>query len=282
MAGTFSQSFRLVKESFNVLRKDRAIMLFPIITGIVIILLIFPFVLSIGLIENLEKVEIIAPNYFSYLFYLLIFLFYLTIYFVVIFFNVGLITCAYIRLTGGDPTFSNGFKYALKHIKRIFLWSLISATIGVIIVMIEKLKIFNRIIIWIFGISWGLLTFFILPVLIFENKSITQSMKKSGYLFTKTWGEIVVSGVSMGFFFLILGLIVSILVMFFFIFSVYTGSLIAISIFILTILCWIMLGVIHSSLKGIFIAACYIYAITGKTPLEYHEEIIKNAFMLKS
>ena len=272
MIGTFSRSFQLVKESFAVLKKDKEIMLFPIISSIVTILLFISFILPVYFFTYIKIGEITN----NYLYYILFFIYYLLSYFIVIFFNTGLITCAHIKLNGGNPTFSDGFRNATKHIGKIFIWALISATVGLVLRTIaDRSKVLGRIIIAVIGIVWSLLTFFVVPVMIFEDISVIQSIKKSGHLFEKTWGENVIGQFSMGFFFFILGLIGVVPL----ILSFSTGSFIlTISALALMIIYWVILGIISSSLNGIFVTALYDYANTGKIPSIYSSEIIKNAF----
>lgn len=278
MAGRFSRSFQLVKESFAVLKKDKEIMLFPIISSIVFILLFISFLIPLFfLLKGMQAGDVTdIPEYYAYP---VLFLIYLVSYFIVIFFNTGLITCAHIRLNGGDPTFGDGFRNAVKHIGEIFVWSLVASTVGIILrIASDKSNTLGKIVISIIGMAWNLLTFFIVPVLIFEDLSIMESIKKSGYLFKKTWGETVIGKFSMGLFF-------TILVFFGFIplvISFFLGSIIAVVFgFAIMLLYWIFLGIVSSSLNGIFITALYNYANTGKIPSAYSSEIIKNAFKPK-
>ena len=278
----FSRSFQLVKESFAVLKKDKEIMLFPFISGILTIVafitLIVPFaVLTLG---N----DISSP-----LFYGLLFIYYLITSFIIIFFNTGLITCAHLRLHGKDPTFKDGLKNAWKHLGNILVWSLISATVGLILRMIvdriensERLgpvgKLIGMIVIGLLGMAWSFLTFFVIPIMIFENKGAFASIKQSGSLFKKTWGENVLGQFSMGLFFGLLFLIgVSAAIMAFF-----SGSLVVMVIVgALTLLYWTVLAILSTSLNGIFVAAMYSYAKTGKVPSAYSPELIKSVFRTK-
>ena len=275
MGGAFSRSFQLVKESFAVLKKDKEIMLFPIVSSITTVLLFISFIIPVYFLTDIRTGDILTNP----LYYILLFAYYFLSYFIVILFNTGLITCANIRLNGGDPTFSDGFRNATRHIGKIFVWALISATAGLILNMLaNKSKNLGRIVIAIIGMVWSLLTFFVVPVMIFENISVMQSIKKSGHLFKKTWGENVMGQFSMGLFFLVLG-IVGIIPL---VISFFTGSfIITILVAALMILYWGILGIISSSLSGIFVAALYNYANTGKIPSAYSPEVIKNAFKPK-
>ncbi len=278
----FSRSFQLVKESLAVLKKDKEIMLFPIVSGILTIIafisLFIPFVI-IALATG------ISPP----LFYLLFFVYYLITSFIVIFFNTGLIACAHMRLNGKDPTFKDGLSKAWKHITQILAWSLISATVGLILRMIvdriensERLgpvgKFVGMIFIGLLGMAWSFLTFFVIPVMIFENKGVFVSIKHSGSLFKKTWGENVLGQFSMG---LVFGLL-SLIGVGAFVLAFLSGSFAVILVVGgLVLLYWTILAILSASLNGVFVAALYNYATTGKVPSAYSSELVKGAFRAK-
>ncbi len=277
MMERYSRSFQLVKESFEVLKKDKEIMLFPVISAIVTVLLLISFIIPVFYLNFMTPLRAYFEGVGGYIF---IFIYYILSYFIVIFFNTGLITCAHIRLNGGDPTFSDGFDNAKKHIGKIFVWALISATVGTILRMISNRSgMVGRIIIAIIGMAWSLLTFFVVPVMVLEDVSVFESIKKSGYLFKKTWGENVIVQFSMGFIFFILALIGIVPLLLSFV----TGSLIfIIPIFALTVIYWVLLGIVSASLDGIFVAALYDYANTGKIPSAFSPEVIRGAFAPKN
>jgi len=185
MFGNISNSWSLIKKSFGILRKDKEIMLFPILSGVVTLILLASFALPVvfygdqlGVLDN--NIAIWAG----------VFLFYLLSYFIVIFFNVGLVTCVHMRLNGQDPTFSDGVNNAMEHVGKIFVWALISATVGVILRYIaEKSGFVDRIIIALLGTAWSLMTFFVVPMMVFEEKSVFGSISGSKDLFFKTRGK---------------------------------------------------------------------------------------------
>ncbi len=270
MFENFTRSFQLVKESFEVLKKDKEIMLFPVISAIVTVLLLISFLVPIFFYNT-------GIDNFGYG---LLFVYYILSYFIVIFFNTGLITCAHMRLNGKDPTFRDGFNNAKKHIGKIFLWALISATIGLVLrIIADRSSWVGKIIVAIIGMAWSLITFFVIPVMVFENISVFESIKRSGYLFKKTWGENVIGQFSMGFIFLILG-IAGIIPL---ILALMAGSFVLIiPVFALVVIYWIFLGIVSASLEGIFVAALYNYASTGKIPSAYSPEVITTAFQPKN
>ncbi|MFH1234595.1 MAG: DUF6159 family protein [Candidatus Diapherotrites archaeon] len=272
---TISQSWDLVKESFSVLRKDKEMLLFPLISGITALLLLASFIVPIFFLGGTE-----SSGAFDTLWLVWLFAYYVLSYFIVIFFNVGLVTCAHIRLSGGDPTFRDGLNNAFKNIGKIFVWALIAATVGMVLRFLsEKAGLIGRIIIAILGMAWSFLTFFVVPVLVFEGVGPIESIKRSGSLFKKTWGENIAGQVSMGFIFflLIIGGAIVLLVPAFL-----SGMPLAIVAAIALLVAYIVvLSIVSSALDGIFKTALYIYATTGKVPEAFKPELVETAFQRK-
>ena len=211
--------------------------------------------------------------------YAILFLFYLTSYFVIVFFNVGLVYCAHIRIKGGDPTFRDGLNAAFANIGKIFMWALISATVGMILnILSRRAGVIGRIVISLIGMAWTLLTFFVVPAMIIEKRSVKDSISKSGALFKKTWGENVVGQFQIGLIFFILSLFGLI----FPIIGLLTGNGILFIAFLgIAFFYWVLLGIINSSLDGIFKTALYEYATTGVVPAGFSDDTIKNAYRHK-
>lgn len=289
MAKIIQKSSQLIEESFNVLKKDKEIVLFPFIAiilsfcllGLYVLIVLGPF-RSWGVI-CIEKNNIIINNYI--IFFGLIFFYYLLAHFLATFFTAGLITCAYLRFRGENPTARDGFKNAFNYIKKIFIWTLISATMGLILNILsrlsEKLKpktlrMLGGIFIFLTSIAWRLLTFFIVPVMIFENKKGTEAIKRSGYLFKKTWGENVVAQFSIAAYFAIF-LLLGVTALYFVLASgLSIGIIIPLAAFL--VICILMFLVIFQAVTGVLKTALYVYAATGKVPTGFSKKSIKNAF----
>ena len=105
---------------------------------------------------------------------------YVALAFVTIFFNAAVIGTAMKRLKGEDATISDGLALARQHIGKIFVWALITATVGMILRTIqERSGIIGRILLGIVGIAWTVLTFFVVPVLLYEPVGVGESIKRS-------------------------------------------------------------------------------------------------------
>jgi len=276
VAGTFNRSMQIFKESLGVLKQDKELVLFPIISGIVMLILTASFIVPIVLFTGIKDGEI--EN--NVLYYVFFFIFYLIGYFVVIFFNTGLIACVQIRLSGGDPKFSDGMQYATGNLGKIAGWALISATVGMILQMIrERAGILGRIAAGLFGMAWNLITYFVIPVMIFQNAGVIDSIKQSASLFKRTWGENVVLRFSLGFVLFLLGLVGAVPI---FLAAITGSAAVIIAVGAVVVLYWFALGIIGAALNGIFATALYNYAMTGTVPSAFSPAVIAGAFEQKT
>lgn len=254
--------------SFSVLRKDKEILLLPLISGVFLILI------WVLLFASIVGAMFLAPGVAAMLFSppvlygwpVLLFILYVISYFIVIYFNAAVIACAMIRLNGGDPTVRDGLQRANQHLGKIFAWALVSATIGLILQAISRRAGFaGRIAIWLIGVAWSVATYFVVPVLIFENEGAWGSLKKSANLFKNTFGTTMVSSIAMGLIFFGLALI-GLVPLFFGIWAFISlnsvlGLIVGIAV---AFVYWIIIACVSSAAQGVLVAALYRYATTGK------------------
>ncbi len=268
--GRWSRSVALTKMSFQVIRKDKEILLFPVISGITSIIVMASFFGSWLFLTGFD-IQGMQNNPFSYVF---IFLFYLVSYFVVIFFNVALVACSMKRLEGGDPTVRYGLNFASGRIKAIFKWTLVAATVGLILRIIsERSGVIGKLIIGLIGAGWSVATYFVVPIIAFEDVGPWQAIKRSLGLLRGTWGESLLSNLGMGLIFFALALL-GILPL---ILTIFIGNLwLIVAIGITVIVYWVLLGVLASTASVVLLTALYRYATTGKISEEFPENAIKN------
>jgi len=274
--GKIRRSFELAGKSLSVLRKDKEMLLFPIsslilgilVTGIAVFLLYFSGSFQEIVHKKAEHVTVVWL-------YLGLFLYYLVIYFIGIFFNAALVKCVYIRLRGGNPTFSDGIKSSLQNIKAIFLWSLIASTVGIILNIIQdKFRRFG----WVIGnigqVAWSCAILFVVPVLIIEKESVINSIKKSAKIFVQRWGESVVGGIGIGIaaaIYLFAGLAVILLLCF----LSHIPWIIGLCISLLHVFLTFLVSV---TLNDIYTIALYNYATSGESTDIFSEDMLKNSF----
>jgi uncharacterized membrane protein len=255
------------------LAKDKEILLFPLLSGIITIVA-FASVVSAGVMsgvfQHFDKRDPVM--------YAVAFVWYFISWFIVLFFNVAVIECASIRLRGGDPTIADGFRASMQHLGRITAWAFVSATVGVILrFLADRSGLIGRIIVGLLGAAWSIATYFIVPVMIFEKRSLRDSVKQSTQLIAKTWGESLLAAGGVGAFIALLavaGLIVPIAALFISPMAMLIGLGVV-------VVYWIALAVMSEALTGIFRTALYLYATEGRTPAGFTPEFVQNAFAPK-
>jgi len=265
------RSLELVKASWRILMEDKKLLAFPILSGIVTLLVIATFVVPLIFTDGAYS---LATNSVAGI--ILLFLFYLVSYFVVIFFNVGLISCVHAKLNGKDMTVGEGLSAAGRHIGSIFAWAVVAATVGLILHMIEdRAGFLGQIAASIVGGVWSLVTLFVVPVLAFEDKGVFSAMKESVELFKKTWGESVVGTISITLIFVAIGFVGLLLVLGTLFIGNFTLFMVALALFIVLIA---VLAILSSAMQGIFTVALYTYAKTGSAPGIFGPGVVESAF----
>ncbi len=265
------RSFELVKASWRILMEDKKLLAFPIMSGIVTLLVIATFVVPLIFTDGAYS---FATNSVTGI--ILLFLFYLVSYFVVIFFNVGLISCVHAKLNGKSMTVREGLSAAGRHIGSIFAWAIVAATIGLILHMIEdRAGFLGQVAAAIVGGVWSLVTLFVVPVLAFEDKGVFSAMKESLGLFKKTWGESVVGTISITLIFAAIGVVGLLLVLGTLFIGNTTLFMVALALFIVLVA---VLAILSSAMQGIFTVALYTYAKTGSAPGIFAPGVVEHAF----
>ena len=113
--------------------------------------------------------------------------------------------------------------------------------------------------------------------MIFEKRSLKDSVTQSTQLIAKTWGESLVAVAGVGAFSMLLilpsfampivGLMISL--------EAFLGGLLAMVIY------WIGLAIVTSALSGIFRTALYLYAAEGRSPEGFSADFVQHAFAPK-
>ena len=277
MSGSISRGWRLFKATFAILKAEKSLVLFPVISGIlgiaVLIAFIFPALLLFGS-TGTDTESWGITGWAAWLLFLLAF--YFVIYLITIFFKAAVIANATEVMKGNDTTMAQGAGASAAHIGKLAVWALIQATIGLVLSMIRNRdNIIGVLISSIVAAAWELVTFFVIPVLIFEEQGITGSIKESWSLFKRTWGETVVSGFS----FIIL-YIPAFIIFFFAMGSLFLGNMtITIASFGVSMIVFVATAILASTLHGILVALLYNFAKTGEIPDIIDRDLIENVFV---
>lgn len=275
----FRDSWTMSKACFRVLWEEKILVVFPLIsmmaTGLILM------VLFGGLLIVSLATDLMGGSGFV-VFLVFSFFYFFLLYIVAIFSNVAIVGCARIKLEGGKPTFKDGWKAASDRLGAIITWALLAATIGVLLQIIRSAGKIGEIAANLLGLAWNILTYFVVPVIAYENVGPFKAIGRSKDILRRTWGEALVSNISVGLIFFLVSLPILLLLGFLFIATVSTGmlvpALLILGIFVLFI---IILWAVHTALKAILMTALYRYATTGVAGLGIPDDTVRVMFTQK-
>jgi hypothetical protein len=156
------------------------------------------------------------------------------------------------------------------------MWAVVAATVGTLLRAVrDRAGFIGRIVVAMVGAAWSLATFFVVPVLVLEDRPVTEALSRSLGLFKKTWGETFVGGVNLGVAAVVAWVTLVALVGL----LVWAGlGLIAIGIGAIGA---VLLIIFFSALDGVFVASLYQYSTTGQSAPGFDRDVLGQAFVPK-
>jgi hypothetical protein len=269
--GRLERSVALAKASWGVLRDDKKLAVLPLLSGIASLLLAASFAVPIALIAENGTNDYSASKPLAWI---LAFIGYVVVAFVVIFFNAALVFAADRRLRGEPVTIGEALRDASGRVHVLLPWAVVSATVSIILRAIEeRAGIIGQIVGAIAGVAWAVVTFLVLPVLVFEGVGPIAAVKRSGSLFKRTWGENLIARGGIGllaFFAMFAGAIPCVLL-------IALGGP-ALVVGIVALVSWVVVvSLVASTLTGILQTALYRYA-TGSEVHGFQQDQLRGMF----
>ena len=284
--GRFSNSMALAKSSWAVLKADKELMVIPVVSFVAT--LVTTVLMGVATFMSLrEQAPPKVPSNLTPLVgdvtttgttlgptpvtYALGFVGYLLVTFIVTFFAAALVAGAYERLNGGNPTLGQAFGVAGGRVGPIFLWSMLSGTVGFVLSQLEsRTGIFGQIAVRMIGTAWRVVTWLAVPVIVVEGTNPIDSLKRAGSLFKRTWGENLIAQGGLGilsFLAMLAGVVVA--------GAVFTAvPVLGVVIFVV----WIAVAsTVIATLNGIYRTALYLYA-DGRPVQGFDQQALAGAF----
>jgi len=279
-----SRSWELVKASAAVLKADKELLVFPLISGLAMLAVLASFalpVLGIYLVQGPSSKELQISSIAGYA---IAFLFYLSQYFVIFFFNAALVGAAMIRLEGGDPTVADGLRIAKSKISVILGYALTAATVGLVLRMVqERVGFVGRIVVGLLGAGWSIATYLVVPVLVARDIGPIDAIKESGRILKDTWGENLVGQAGLGVAFTVIQVLVVLVGVALTVVMAIAGNVVLVLLSIaLLVMAVLLTFLVHSTLAGIYAAALYRFATKGDQNSGFAPGMLRSAFVVKS
>ena len=283
MAGRFSRSWSLASASWQVLKEDTQLMVFPFVSAIASILVAGAFALGAFGVVGFDGLSNLDKHHVPNAYYVVAFAFYVCMYFVMFFCNAALIGAAMMRFDGKTPTVGDGWRIASARSGRILGYALIAATAGMILRAIqERLGFVGRFVVGLLGVGWTVATSMVVPVLVSHDVGPIDAVKESAGLLKKTWGENVIGKGGLSLAFLVVYLVVIVGAVALAAASIWLGSVaLMVVVAIATVLALIFAALAHAALSGIYSAALYRFATTGTAGSGFDSGVLQTAFGTK-
>lgn len=282
--GTFERSYKLSRSAWQVLKLEKSLLSFTMVGCLIQAGIISAFVAGLGFYYGIDQIsqwsssstpnQLIVPSAVL-----------LIITTFIGSFIYGAVSYGAIeRFKGNDPTLKSCFHAAYRKINALLLFSILSATIGFILNLIEeRVPWGGKIAVWITGAAWSLASMFAVPFIVTSDKSLgpIEATKQSASLIKKVWGEYVV--VSVG-----VGILAALIVLPYIMMVTFVSLLLGSSSTILLITSFgfgavgliILLGVFNV-LSSIVQASIFYWATTGEVPKEFDKELLQAAMTPK-
>ena len=274
--GRWQRSKELASASWAVLKQDRELMVLPLISGLASLLIAASFLVPVFVTSQTTNVDGTSDVAFGPLQYVLFFAMYVVLAYVTIFFKTALLCGADERMKGGDPTISSALAGARSRAGAILPWAVLSATVSIILRAIEERSgLVGRIVVGIVGMAWTVVTFLVLPILVFEGVGVGDAVKRSTQMLKHTWGEnlIVNGGIGIISFLLILPALGLAFVGFASGSAVFAVvAVVAAVIWFIAVTCW------SNAMTSVFQVALYRYATDRAAPGPFAQAQLGTAF----
>ena len=289
--GRFARSWQLAKESAKVLMADKELIFFPILSAIIsfiAVIILTSILAAVGLFvpgaaDALSQANNNGGSNSTVAGFVVLFLFYLVSSFIVTYFTSGLVGAAMIRLRGSNPTFGDGIRIANQHISAIFVFAIMSATVGVVSAIIrgsgKNRNIGRDIAASLTTTAWNIASYLAVPVLVSQPVSAFEAIKQSTLLLKKTWGEQLIGNAGIGAIFAIPFILLVIGGIFGIIMLANAGyGIAALILLVIVFILIIALAIIQTALSGIYKAAIYLYAAEHVESPTFDPALVRTAF----
>ena len=272
-----SNGWQLAKTSLAIIEEEKSLLLFPVLSTLALIMVCATFfgcgyfIFGAELLADSNAVE--TGSAVSPFAYVLAFLYYFVTYFVIIFFNAALVHCAVQVLNGEETSLSAGLEFATSKLDKILAWTSIAATVGLFLKILQSNEKIGQIAAMIIGAGWSILTFFVVPVILYEDKDVIGSVKRSGSIMKEKWGESLGANFGFGFINFIGILLIGVL-------AVVLAQINIFLAIIVGIFSLLLLGTVMSAAQTVFLAAIYQH-VNNKPTGRFDENVLDDAFMAK-
>ena len=281
MFAKLSNTWSLMKASWDVLRRTKGLVVFPMLSAVSCLAILASCAVPLAISGAWHPPAANAELQQKIVYYGALFVFYFCNYVIITYFNVAVVAGAVARMSGGEPTIGSCFHEANRRIHLILGWAAVSGTVGLVLRIIEdRSPKFGQFVAGLLGTAWALASFLVVPVLVVQNKGPLDALKESGRLLRKTWGEQIIGNFGFGLVFFLLalpGIVVAGVGVYF---LTANNAMLGVVCIGVALLYMIAVALVQSTLQAIFQAAVYLHT-QGIHDHGFSAELMSGAIVAK-
>ncbi len=260
--GRIRNTIDLAKASWGILKQDRELIWLPVMGFVLSVIAAAVVLVPVAMTTDFDTTQS-GETALGPMTYVLLVVLSLALTAIGVFFKGALVSGANERMTGGDPTVSSAISGATAKLHRLLPWALLTGTVGLVLQALrERSGMLGRIVVGFIGGAWEVLTFLVVPVIILEDTGPIDSVKRSGELFKRTWGENLASQVGFG----LLGFVAMIPMILLIVVGVALANIIGFVLIAAGVVGVAAVAMVISALSAIFQTALYHYAVGASAP----------------
>ncbi|MEV8268259.1 DUF6159 family protein [Microbacterium sp. NPDC076911] len=194
----------------------------------------------------------------------------------------GAVTSVALRQSIGEhASVRQGFSDSFRSFGRLFQWSLVNATVGVVMGLIsDRAGALGDIVSALGGLAWKIASYFALPVILVEKTGPFDALKRSSQLLRTTWGSAARTTVRFGLILLPFALAGIALLALGWHFITNDSDALGATLFALGVVVLVMMAGFVSTVTAYAQVLLYRFA-TGVTPKGVSPEVLQGAFRAK-
>jgi hypothetical protein len=284
--GRTKTGWLLLKQSIKVLKSNKSLIRYIIMSAIIGLglLILFALVFYFGRNTLLVKSTNFngSTNYnLAPTGYAVAFVYYVLAFFILNLYSAGLVANLLDIFHGRSGPYEQYMKKARSKSGTLFTFSVIEATVGMILRAIaERSSLLARIIARIIGAIWSLARLFVIPLIVSTDEGAFSSIKSSTLLLKATWGENLIGRVTFGvaaFFIYILMFVLSAALIF--LGAALAGGVGATIGIVLVIVMFLTVVIFISTASSVLNTALFYYAQYKQIPAAFDAELLNSVFI---
>jgi len=271
--------WRLGSRAIAYVARDKSLLFFPLFSWLVLLGVMLAFYVAAGpdklrIFVN-TRVDNIGVEYINWGYYWVVLAAYIFVFYIAELCSVALTKCAEETMDGVDTKFRDGMYAASHRLISTAVWTLLAATVGIVLTVLDQERRCSRVIRNVLGAPWRVVTYFVVPVMVLEDVNLLRALRRSPQLLGETWGETPAPHLGLGWVgFLFAAPPFVLLVVLGYLYPGWNWLFVLLGIFLI-----VLTGLTLQTARTILMVVLYKYAAGQQIPSSFSQEFLEKAFL---